>query len=235
MQNSVQKPKREALTCWVFLVMLLEAVCRAAPRSAAKRTLLAAEGIAGSRLRIVLFEVGEKGSVREVLEARGIVRHDIGTPWDEEVCLAVPVLPLVGTGVVAEVGSWPVGRDRSFQHSGQGGGVASSIGDGGVAHVVVVSHEGGLGKQASLLKVAVGDVALGVVGRDQPRLDILGERLTPKVSLAGAIVVDTKMRNKKTMKNESPSMESWNRIGERPELGYARPPKGAGPSLEESY
>ena len=30
-------------------------------------------------------------------------------------------------------------------------------------------------------------------------------------------IVDTKMRNKKTMKNESPSMESWNRIGERPE------------------
>ena len=30
-------------------------------------------------------------------------------------------------------------------------------------------------------------------------------------------IVYTKMRNKKTMKNESPSMESWNRIGERPE------------------
>ena len=29
-------------------------------------------------------------------------------------------------------------------------------------------------------------------------------------------IVDTKMRNKKTRKNESPSMESWNRIGERP-------------------
>ena len=28
-------------------------------------------------------------------------------------------------------------------------------------------------------------------------------------------IVDTKMRNKKTMKNESPSMESWNQIGER--------------------
>ena len=45
-QNWVQKPKREALARWVFLVVLLEAVCRAALRSAAKRTRLAAEGIA---------------------------------------------------------------------------------------------------------------------------------------------------------------------------------------------
>ena len=139
----------------------------------------------------MLFEVGEEGSVREVLKAGGIVRHDVGTSWDEEVCLAVAVLLLVGTSIVAEVGSRSVGGDRSFQHSGQGGGVVSTIGDGGVAHVMVVSHEGGLGKQTSLLKVAVGDVALGVVGRDQPGLDLSRERLTPKVALAGAIVVDT--------------------------------------------
>ena len=31
-------------------------------------------------------------------------------------------------------------------------------------------------------------------------------------------IVDTKMRNKKTMKNESPSMESWNRIGATPAI-----------------
>ena len=30
-------------------------------------------------------------------------------------------------------------------------------------------------------------------------------------------IVDIKMKNKKTMTMESPSMESWNRIGERPE------------------
>ena len=53
----------------------------------------------------MLFKVGEEGSVREVLQAGGIVGHDIGTPWDEEVGLAVAVLPLVGTSVVAEVGS----------------------------------------------------------------------------------------------------------------------------------
>ena len=75
----------------------------------------------------MLFEVGKKGSVREVLEARGIVRHDIGTPWDEEVCLAVAVFSLVSTSVVAEKGRRPVGGDRSLQHSGQGGGVVSPL------------------------------------------------------------------------------------------------------------
>ena len=30
-------------------------------------------------------------------------------------------------------------------------------------------------------------------------------------------IVDTKMKKKKTMTMESPSMESWNRIGKRPE------------------
>ena len=30
-------------------------------------------------------------------------------------------------------------------------------------------------------------------------------------------IVDIKMKNKKTMTMESPSMEPWNRIGERPE------------------
>ena len=77
----------------------------------------------------MLFEVGEEGSVREVLKAGGIVRHDVGTPWDEEVRLAVAVFSLVGTSVVAEKGRRPVGGDRSLQHSGQGGGVVSPVGD----------------------------------------------------------------------------------------------------------
>ena len=137
----------------------------------------------------MLFKVGEEGSVREVLKAGGIVCHDVGTPWDEEVCLAVAVFSLVSTSVVAEEGRRSVGGDRSFQHSGQGGGVVSPIGDGGVADVVVVSHGGGLSQKTGLLKVAVGDVTRGVVGRDQPGLDLRGEGLTPEVALAGAVVV----------------------------------------------
>ena len=139
----------------------------------------------------MLFKVGEEGSIREVLKAGGVVCHDVGTPWDEEVGLAVAVFALVSTSVVAEKGCRPVGRDRSLQHPGQGGGVVSPIGDGGVAYFVMESHEGGLSQETGLLKVAVGDVTLGVVSPDQPCLDLRRERLMPKVALAGAIVVDT--------------------------------------------
>ena len=104
----------------------------------------------------MLFKVSEEGSVREVLQARGVVCHDVGTPWDEEVCRAVAVFSLVSTSVVAEKGRRPIGGDRSLQHSGQGRGVVSPIGDGGVAYVVMVSHEGGLSQETGLLKVAVG-------------------------------------------------------------------------------
>ena len=139
----------------------------------------------------MLFKVSEESSVREVLQARGVVCHDVGTSWDEEVCLAVAVFSLVSTGVIAEKGSRPVRGDRSLQHPGQGGGVISPVGDGGVADVVVVSHEGGLSQEAGLLKVAVGDVTVGIVSRYQPGLDLSRKRLTPQVALAGAVVVDT--------------------------------------------
>ena len=49
----------------------------------------------------MLFEVGKKGSVREVLKARGVVSHDVGTSWDEEVGLAVAVLPLASWAMPA--------------------------------------------------------------------------------------------------------------------------------------
>ena len=55
----------------------------------------------GSFLRIVLFEVSEKGAVGEVLQARGVVGHDIGIPWEEASEMAVPVEPLVIAGDTA--------------------------------------------------------------------------------------------------------------------------------------
>ena len=64
----------------------------------------------------MLFKVGKEGSVREVLKAGGIVSHDVGMPWDEEVRLAVAVFPLVGTSVVAEIGRRPVGGDRLWEN-----------------------------------------------------------------------------------------------------------------------
>ena len=47
-------------------------------------------------LRIVLFEVGEKGGVGEMLEARGIVSHDVVRPREVGSKVAVAMAALVG-------------------------------------------------------------------------------------------------------------------------------------------
>ena len=54
----------------------------------------------------MLVEVREKGSVRKVLEARGIVTHAIQRSWDVAVDLAVAVKTLMSALVGAEVGRW---------------------------------------------------------------------------------------------------------------------------------
>lgn len=45
----------------------------------------------GRSLRKVLFEVGEEGSVRQVLESRSIVGHDVVLSWEEVRYVAVAV------------------------------------------------------------------------------------------------------------------------------------------------
>ena len=50
------------------------------------------------RLLVVLLEVGKKGMVRQVLQARGVVGHDVGLPWDVLGDVAVTVVPLVIAG-----------------------------------------------------------------------------------------------------------------------------------------
>jgi hypothetical protein len=52
-------------------------------------------------LRIVLFEMEEQFSVRQMLQTRGVVRHDIEIPWEEASQVAVPVAALVSAGYVA--------------------------------------------------------------------------------------------------------------------------------------
>ena len=47
------------------------------------------------RARGVLLEVGEKGGVRQCLQTRGIISHDIGVAWDEADKVAVAVFTLV--------------------------------------------------------------------------------------------------------------------------------------------
>ena len=56
-----------------------------------------------SRLRIILFEMREESGVGEMLEARGVVSHDIEFAGQVECLVAITVEALVMTGVVAEV------------------------------------------------------------------------------------------------------------------------------------
>ena len=46
---------------------------------------------------VVLFKVGTKGIVREVLQAGGVISHGVGLAWDELGDMAVAVLALVVT------------------------------------------------------------------------------------------------------------------------------------------
>ena len=86
----------------------------------------------------------EKRSVRQVLEPGGIVRHDIFGSREVVGRVAVAVLTLVQTGVVAEVGAGAVGGDGPFCHAGDSRGVVGRVRDGHVGGVMVVGYDGDL-------------------------------------------------------------------------------------------
>ena len=62
------------------------------------------EQLPGCFLWIVLVEVCKEGGVRKVLQARGIVSHDVGVPWEVSGFVTVAVEALVQASVVAKVG-----------------------------------------------------------------------------------------------------------------------------------
>ena len=49
----------------------------------------------------MLFKVGEKGSIRQVLEMGSVVCHSVGVPWEESGKVVVAVLTLVVTSYMA--------------------------------------------------------------------------------------------------------------------------------------
>ena len=55
----------------------------------------------GCCLWIVLVKVVEEGSVRKVLQARGVVGHDVGVSWEVSGFVTVAVEALVQASVVA--------------------------------------------------------------------------------------------------------------------------------------
>ena len=91
------------------------------------------------------MEVEEKHVVREVLEARRVVRHVVGVSWEEMREVAVAVEALVVAGVAAEAGGGSGARDRPSAHSGDGRGVVREVFQGGVPHVMVGAHDVDLG------------------------------------------------------------------------------------------
>ena len=78
-------------------------------------------------MRIPLFEVSEKESVGEVLEARGVIRHDVGLARDVERHVVVAVAALVLTSPVAEIAGSPVAGDGSLADAGHGWSVVGAV------------------------------------------------------------------------------------------------------------
>ena len=51
--------------------------------------------------------MGKKGSVRQMLKARGVNGHHVVGSWEEEAFMAVAEEALLVAGIVAQVGSRP--------------------------------------------------------------------------------------------------------------------------------
>ena len=89
--------------------------------------------------------MGEKGGIGEMLQAGGIVSHDIVSSWEEVCKVTVAMLSLMGTGVVAEVGGCADARDSAASYPGHCWCVVRRVGESGIAHIVCGGHQGGLG------------------------------------------------------------------------------------------
>ena len=89
--------------------------------------------------------MGEERGVGEMLQAGGIVSHDIVSSWEEICDVAVAMLSLMGTGVVAEVGGCADAGDSAAIHSGHCWCVVRRVGESGIAHIVCGGHQGDLG------------------------------------------------------------------------------------------
>jgi hypothetical protein len=135
-------------------------------------------------LRIVLFEVSEQISVREVLKAGSVVSHHVSLSWEEVAHVTVAVEALVVAGIAAEPGSGTITGDGAFGEARQGRGVVGAGGNGGVGDREGCRDDRGLSQLAGLLQVAVRDVASGVVSRHQALLHFARKGMTPEVTLS---------------------------------------------------
>jgi hypothetical protein len=141
-------------------------------------------------LRIHLFIVRKEGGIGEVLEAGGIIAHDIRRSWDVPGLVAVAVLALVEGSDVAELCGRTIIRDGAFVNPGPCRGVVGQVPQGGVGSVMGGTHEACLGDQGTVLQVTVCDGAVRVGRADDLGLDVLREGKPPDVGVAISIEVD---------------------------------------------
>ena len=141
-------------------------------------------------MRIGLCHVSVKGSVREMLQTRTVVSSRILGSWDVGGSMVVAVLALVVAGHLAKVGRRSGCGHRAAVDAGDSGGVVAQVFESGVTDGLVPGHDVELCQHGCLLKVTVGDRAMGVCGRDEGVLDVRGEWFSPVVALAGGVVED---------------------------------------------
>ena len=98
----------------------------------------------------MLFEVRDERCVSEVLQARGIVGHPVGIPWDEVCYVTVSVLALVRACVVAQSSSGTVAGDGASADSGDRRRVVGEVGEGSIADRVTAGHQGDLSQEAGM-------------------------------------------------------------------------------------
>ena len=114
-------------------------------------------------LRILCLEVREEFGIREVLQARSIVRHDVSFPWEVLQHMAVSVRALVFSCEDALFGGRPIRGDCLLVDSRVGQGVVH-IGDYcPVGNRVSFCDGAHLREHAGVLQVTVGDSAVWVL------------------------------------------------------------------------
>ena len=111
-------------------------------------------------------EKWDKNSESEVLQARGVIGHDVGLSWDALGHVAASMLPLVFCSKDTLLCRCPFSRDGFLGHSGLSGGVVHERGYSGALDWMAVGYVADLRKHAGVLKVTVCDGAGWVVSRD---------------------------------------------------------------------
>ena len=97
-----------------------------------------------------------------MLQARGVVGHDIGLPWDALCHVAVTVLLLVLRRKDSLLGRCTVCRDGLLADAGLRRGIVDEHSNGGAQDGVALCCGADLGKHAGVLKVTVRDGAIWV-------------------------------------------------------------------------